>query len=1085
MRYLPLFALFWFAQIQLFAQPAGVFGNEWYTEDISRTFIPLKVTQEGLYRVSDAELMAAGYDLSMVNPDELKLIFRGNEQPIHVVQSGGILDFLEFPGKQNDGRVDSMMYRDPLTSLHAPDLQPNIDISLFTDTAVYFLTWSNGPGLRYETFIDTHYALYSPELSFPFEAKQTFHPNDSLTTYIFGGGSRYSIDYELNPDYGPGEGYIGPQFAYLQPFSLPIYTPDALIGSQDSIRFETRIFNQSPSQHQLKIEVNNAQAIDIQLSADIKVRTFSLNMLLPAVSDTTIVDFEAHYANQDINRICYAGIRYPRLTDMRGDSSLWFTGWESNSPAYFQFREAAGTDSVYVYDLENSIRIAGLIQQDTAHLILPGMAGKRNLYLASDLAIKQPLIASPQFANLSHTTQGAEYLILTHRDLAASAQAYATYRDTSQANGFSTKIVFMDEIYAEFSYGSISPWGIKRFLNYARENWTIPPQHVLLWGQGKYRTREYSGAMVPTFGYPNTDLEFVSPVSPDSLDISPRISIGRVNIQHDLEGDAYLDKVRAYEYAPWQDWMRRSIFLSMSKQAEEHQIFSQMLDSLAAGLESEYIPWSTYRFPDSFPDTPPVDLSAFETQLDSGATLLHLLGFKHQASGQLFLQAPYEYENWGKPPFIIGEFAHGEALSERETGGQWVLEPGRGAIGFFGNTAETYVSPLSVYNEELYETWRRDSSESGIGEIIRQTFMAHFESQSGSIVENIPRLMNLQGDPALRLTPDPFSFGDVWPGDANDDGVADMMDLLPIGLAFADTGYTRPDANLQWVAQPAPDWPQVFMDSVNYKHADTNGDSLINAADTLAIHLNYGLTHNKTADSNFTSSGVPVSLSYPAVGNAGDTIHIQVMLGDSLSPADSVYGVGFRVSYDINLVADSSVRVIFENSWMGNVGSDAMALYHDRSIDGEVDFAFTRTDHQPISGYGKIADISIVITDDLAKRAWDNWLEPDLAFGYAHDEQGIEIALEKRSNESFRPIVYGDAFVYPIPASDMLHVNPHGNQMRNLRLTDLHGRALFQLADTQGLIQSIDVADYAPGLYLLRYELARVSYVTKVLIQPE
>ena len=168
MRVIQLIALSLLIPVHLFAQLPGTYGNEWlFNASPNQSFIKLLVHTDGVYRLSSADFLQAGYDLSTVNPDELKLIYRGTEIPIYVRETpGGATEFIEFVGKRNDGRVDSILYKDPATGLHAPGIQPNIDISLFTDTSAYFLTWSAGPGLRYQTFSDTNYGLYTPEASF-------------------------------------------------------------------------------------------------------------------------------------------------------------------------------------------------------------------------------------------------------------------------------------------------------------------------------------------------------------------------------------------------------------------------------------------------------------------------------------------------------------------------------------------------------------------------------------------------------------------------------------------------------------------------------------------------------------------------------------------------------------------------------------------------------------------------------------------------------------------------------------------------------------------------------------------------------
>ncbi|MEO1451717.1 MAG: hypothetical protein AAFV07_19465, partial [Bacteroidota bacterium] len=95
-------------------------------------------------------------------------------------------------------------------------------------------------------------------------------------------------------------------------------------------------------------------------------------------------------------------------------------------------------------------------------------------------------------------------------------------------------------------------------------------------------------------------------------------------------------------------------------------------------------------------------------------------------------------------------------------------------------------------------------------------------------------------DPLFTLPPD-----SVWPGDANYDLVANNQDLLAIGVAFGLTGPPRANASLNWTGQPSVDWTDTLPGGINFKHADTDGNGVVNTADTVAINLNYGLTHNK------------------------------------------------------------------------------------------------------------------------------------------------------------------------------------------------------------------------------------------------
>ena len=84
---------------------------------------------------------------------------------------------------------------------------------------------------------------------------------------------------------------------------------------------------------------------------------------------------------------------------------------------------------------------------------------------------------------------------------------------------------------------------------------------------------------------------------------------------------------------------------------------------------------------------------------------------------------------------------------------------------------------------------------------------------------------------------------------------------MPIGYFYNFTGPTRPNATIQWTAQPMTLWGGAYNHSTTngnaYKvFADSNGDGVINNADQAAIGFNMSkiqarLAAPKTVTKNF------------------------------------------------------------------------------------------------------------------------------------------------------------------------------------------------------------------------------------------
>ena len=138
-----IFSLF-ILSITYFATSAqSKYGNEWI--DPSKTYFKLKTAQNGIYKVTFEELIAAGFAENTIIGSSLKLLNFGEERAIYVSDNDfGPGDYIEFYGEKNTIGLDSLLYNDWSKDLFNPEY------SLVTDTNAYFLTLSpESSNLRY------------------------------------------------------------------------------------------------------------------------------------------------------------------------------------------------------------------------------------------------------------------------------------------------------------------------------------------------------------------------------------------------------------------------------------------------------------------------------------------------------------------------------------------------------------------------------------------------------------------------------------------------------------------------------------------------------------------------------------------------------------------------------------------------------------------------------------------------------------------------------------------------------------------------------------------------------------------------
>lgn len=141
-------------------------------------------------------------------------------------------------------------------------------------------------------------------------------------------------------------------------------------------------------------------------------------------------------------------------------------------------------------------------------------------------------------------------MIFTRREL---VNAIEPLRSLRQSQGLNTAVVDIEDVYDEFSFGNQSPQALKDFLVYAKTNWRLAPQFVLLAGDSSYDPKNYLGLgdydLVPTR---LIDTRFMETASDDWFvdfdgDGVPDLSVGRLPMRNALEANSLVAKLVSYD----------------------------------------------------------------------------------------------------------------------------------------------------------------------------------------------------------------------------------------------------------------------------------------------------------------------------------------------------------------------------------------------------------------------------------------------------------------------------------------------------------------------------------------------------------
>ena len=194
----------------------------------------------------------------------------------------------------------------------------------------------------------------------------------------------------------------------------------------------------------------------------------------------------------------------------------------------------------------------------------------------------------------------------------------------------------------------------------------------------------------------------------------------------------------------------------------------------------------------------------------------------------------------------------------------------------------------------------------------------------------------------------------IWPGDMNNNGVVNCVDLLYWSVANGRTGSPRTNPGAQWQAHPMPgDWSGSFSGNprVNHAYADANGDGRVDRIDvTAGIEQNFFKTHG-TVKPDIASNIVPLGLlglrlrSMTTEANSGDNMTVEVALtGQYDRNNHDLKGIAFVIEYDPRYV-DPNSFIFQKDARMDPAGNSSYILAKNNPQKGEIEIALVRTNN--------------------------------------------------------------------------------------------------------------------------------------------
>jgi CheY-like chemotaxis protein len=543
---------------------------------------------EGIYRITKDYLDTNGVDTAAINLSQVRIYYLGEEITIEVFDQNSDDHF--------DAADYIRFYAVPVSSPYAKYSAQN----------VYWLALSGGSGapLRMQS-ID---AAPSGGLLAADFADTARHEQDIV--YWLKAPGADSIERWFFNTYVQGTEHAGDGLP--KPFTIAV--PDPLSAGTLTILMA----GQTDTKHELNVAINGveqrfswegisfyeATLDNVPLLAG--NNTVTLQCLSSDGNDSIIVDwFEVAYQRDYVaadNTLKFApdsGSRY--LIDGFSDNTLF--AYDISDPTDVAIIDNAVISGANPYRFEFEPATAG-----STYLVLASETGKIPVGLIEDTA-----------ADLALNASGADYILITHRDLGWNQNgdqlAWLTDLITHrEAQGLRVFVADIQDIYDEFSYGIKSPVALKDFLAYAYSNWTPPaPRYVLLVGDSTYDPKDLwlnldTTAYLPTYlmftdhkGETVTDQWFVTFSGEDAV---ADMHIGRLPAADAAQAAVMVSKILTYETTPnskFSDpnaWEKNILLVADNQRSGAEYLyeadFATMNDDAAALLPAVMNPYPGY-----------------------------------------------------------------------------------------------------------------------------------------------------------------------------------------------------------------------------------------------------------------------------------------------------------------------------------------------------------------------------------------------------------------------------------------------------------------------------------------------------------
>ncbi len=515
--------------------------------------------EEGFYKITRSMLASYGIDANTVDPRTIKVYNNSGRvlpEDITKPRPNDLEENAITIVGEEDGKFDTNDYIIFYGRAHSfwdfdPDVSKIVRMRhTYSDKNYFWITSSEGQGKRIQS---------KPGLD-------ATTPSDFIQT-----SSVAFADWEVDKI---NLGKSGRQF-FGDDFS-------SAISSRTYINSLTNRINAEPVKYTMKFAVGTSTGMELVISDNGNqlfaqylsgygsssytagyeyLRSFTFNNPLP--DNRSALSFKVNPSSvSSVGYLDYFEIEYVKELKANSDYLMFFA--EPNTGVIEYHIYNFSNSNIKVFDVSDYANVKlvsnASISGSESRFKFNETAASRSKYIAvgNDNYITPINPSEVANSNLRIESTGAKFIIITHKNFMEPANRLKNYRESQLVTPLSTIIVDIDQIYNEFSGGTLDVTAIRDYLKHAYNNWQIEPEYVLLFGKGTYdyrNTEKFGDNFIPTWQtvqslallYSYVTDDFFVLIDGDDDDELVDMALGRIPVSNLTEANNVVSKIIDYE----------------------------------------------------------------------------------------------------------------------------------------------------------------------------------------------------------------------------------------------------------------------------------------------------------------------------------------------------------------------------------------------------------------------------------------------------------------------------------------------------------------------------------------------------------